>query len=271
MQKTILITGASSGIGKETAVYFAQKGWNVVATMRSPQTNPEFAKHPNIVIIPLDVLDQQSIDEAITNTIRSFGRIDVLLNNAGYAAFGPFEAASPQEIKKQFDVNLFGLMNVTQALIPHFRKKKSGTVINVSSIAGRVTFPFASLYNGSKWAVEGFSEALQHELRYFNIRIKLIEPGAIKTDFYGRSMNVLRKQGLDAYQPYFNLNFWETAGDKAPTPDHVAKTIYYAATDNSNKLRYPVTFQAKGVLFLRWLLPNRIFNWSIRKYFPDNE
>jgi short-subunit dehydrogenase len=239
--------------------------------MRSPQTNADFAKYPNIIIFPLDVLDTQSIDEAVQNTIRIFGKIDVLLNNAGYAAFGPFEAASPQEIKKQFDVNLFGLMNVTQYLLPYFREKKSGTIINVSSMAGRVAFPFASLYNGSKWALEGFSEALQHELSYFNIRIKLIEPGAIKTDFYGRSMNVLSKEGLTAYQPHFNINFWENAGEKAPTPYLVAKTIYKAATDNSHKLRYPVTFQAKGVLFLRWLLPDRIFNWSIRKYFPENE
>lgn len=271
MQKTILITGASSGIGKETAVYFAKKGWNVAATMRSPQTNPEFAKQSNIIIFPLDVLDPQSIEDAVQNTIRTFGCIDVLLNNAGYAAFGPFEAAGSQEIKKQFDVNLFGLMNVTQNLLPYFREKKSGTIINVSSVAGRVTFPFASLYNGTKWAVEGFSEALQHELRYFNIKIKLIEPGAINTDFYGRSMNVLSKENLTAYQPHFNLNFWENAGKNAPTPDLVAKTIYKAATDNSHKLRYPVTFQAKGLIFLRWLLPEKVFNWSLRKYFPEND
>ncbi len=197
--KTVFITGASSGIGKETAIYFHNKGWNVVATMRKPEQENQLINLKNVTCLYLDVLDEQSIKEAVFVAINSFGKIDVLINNAGYSALGVFESASNDQIKRQFDTNVFGLMNVTREILPHFRENKSGTVVNIASVAGRMGFPLFSLYNGTKWAVEGFSEALYYELKKLGIKVKIIEPGPIKTDFYGRSMDITKKDNLTDY------------------------------------------------------------------------
>jgi len=182
--KTVLITGTSSGIGKETALYFSNKDWNVIATMRNPEKRKNiFQNTNNIDTIHLDVLDYSSIKKAIDYAEKKYGSIDVLVNNAGYASFGPFEISSQDHVEKQFKTNVLGLMDVTREILPLMRKRKQGVIINVTSIAGRMTFPLYSLYNSTKWAVEGFSESLQFELRKFNIKVKNIEPGIIKTDF----------------------------------------------------------------------------------------
>lgn len=267
MKKTVLITGASSGIGKTTAIYFQQQGWNVAATMRNPDKEKELASLTNIHLLKLDVTDSKSIDAAIQEAIKLFGQIDVLVNNAGYGALGPFEAASTEQIKKQFDTNVLGLMNVTQSILPYFRKQNSGTIINISSIGGRITFPLYSLYHGTKWAVEGFSESLQYELRPFNIKVKIVEPGAIKTDFYDRSMDILKKDGLTVYDSYVNtaLKNIQNFSRNAPGPQMVAKKIFQAATDQSWKLRYPVSKGGPTFLILRWLLPLSWFNGVVAK------
>src|SRR6476469_7792630 len=155
MQKTIFITGASSGIGKTTAIYFAERGWNVAATMRHPLKEETLIKYKTIKCYALDVLDEESIKLAFHAAIKDFGAIDILLNNAGYAALGPFEAADKYQISKQFDTNVIGLMSVCQQFIPYFRQQLNGTIINVASVGGRMTFPLYSLYHGTKWAVEG--------------------------------------------------------------------------------------------------------------------
>ncbi len=259
MAQTILITGASTGIGQETAKYFLKKGWNVAATMRNPDAATGFDAHDRLKLLHLDVLDTGSIDAAITATIAEFGSINVLLNNAGYGTQGPIEAASSEQIARQFDTNVTGLIAVMQAIIPHFRGNKSGTIINVSSIGGRITLPFYSLYHGTKWAVEGITESLTFELGQFGIRMKLIEPGAIATDFGGRSMDYLEKEGLDAYDDM--LARFNKARDEAvkssAAPIDVAKVIYKAATDNSSRLRYLVGKDAK--LF-----------WRLRRVFGDS-
>ncbi|MEO5911274.1 MAG: SDR family oxidoreductase [Pelobium sp.] len=266
MSKTIFITGASSGIGKTTAIYFAERGWNVAATMRKPEEEQELIKYKSIKCYALDVLDEESISRAYEWAVQDFGTIEVLVNNAGYAALGPFEAADKYQIAKQFDTNVIGLMSVCQQFIPYFRKQLGGTIINVASVGGRMTFPLYSLYHGTKWAVEGFSESLSFELKPFNIKIKIIEPGAIRTDFYDRSADTLTKEGLKVYDNYVDkvkANFLKAAA-KAPGPEVVAKTIWKAANSNSFKLRYAVGSGAPFLLFIRRILPDAWFMCLVR-------
>lgn len=260
MQKTVLITGSSSGIGKASVKYFAQKGWNVAATMRDPSKEKELNTLENVKLFTLDVTNSESIQKAIAGAFECFGGIDVIVNNAGYGGVGIFEAAQKEQIQRQFDTNIFGVMNVIREILPYFRKRKEGCIINISSIAGFVTFPIYSIYNASKFALEGFTEALQYELRPFNIRVKNIEPGAIKTDFYARSQDLFKKEGLTDYDNYAQIAFANTqkVGNDAPGPDVVVKKIYQAATDTTYRLRFPAGIQAKAVLIARKILP---FNW----------
>ena len=268
MSKTIFITGASSGIGKSTAIYFANKGWNVAATMRKPINEIELLNYASIKCYALDVLKEENIQQVFEMALKDFGGIDVLVNNAGYAALGPFEAATKDQIVKQFDTNVIGLMSVCQQFIPYFRKQKSGTIINIASVGGRLTFPLYSLYHGTKWAVEGFSESLGFELRPFNVKVKLIEPGAIRTDFYDRSPDTLKKEGLivyDAYVDKISANYLKAAA-AAPGPEVVAKTIWKAANSNNFRLRYAVGSGAPFLLFLRRILPDAWFMGMVRMF-----
>jgi short-subunit dehydrogenase len=273
MTKTILITGSSSGIGKTVAAYFQAMGWNVAATMRTPENETELIELENIKCIRLDVTNGDSIKTAIDKTIETFGGIDVVVNNAGYGAVGPFEAASEEQIQKQFETNVFGLMNVTRAILPYFRSKRDGVIINIASAGGRMTWPLYTLYHGTKWAVEGFSESLQYELRPFNIRVKIIEPGSIKSDFWGRSQEVIVKKGFDVYEEYVNtvVPNLQKSGANAPEPDVVASAVYKAATDNSWRLRYQAGAGAKWSLFMRRILPTRWFNGVIRSVLEKKE
>lgn len=267
MPKTILITGASSGIGKATAEYFARRGWNVAATMRQPEKEMGLGTLPNVRLYHLDVTDQTTIEQAIARAIQDFGTIDAVVNNAGYGAVGIFEKATQEQIQKQFETNVFGVMRVVRAILPHFRKNLAGTIINVTSMGGRVTFPTYSVYHATKFAVEGWAESLAFELRPFNIRMKNVEPGAIKTDFYNRSLAVFQNAALtdyDAYEKTVAAQMQET-GDSAPGPEIVAKTIFRAATDRSWRLRYPVGKQASLLLLLSWLLPLRWFQAAMRR------
>ncbi|MBC8111127.1 MAG: SDR family oxidoreductase [Verrucomicrobia bacterium] len=266
MKKTVLITGTSSGIGKATVQYFVAKGWNVAATMRKPENETEMGKLAGVKLYRLDVMDENTIKTAISQAIADFGGIDAIVNNAGYGAVGIFEAATPEQIQKQFDTNVFGVMHVIREILPHFREKRNGTIINITSMGGLITFPIYSVYHGTKWAVEGFSEALQYELRDFNIKVKCVEPGAIKTDFYDRSMDLFKKDGLTAYDNYQNITFANTqkAGEQAPGPEVVAEKIYEAATDNNFRLRYPVGSQSPVLLFLRRIIPLSWFTGMVR-------
>lgn len=262
MKKTIVITGASSGIGKATALYFAHRNWNVAATMRKPENAAkDLVQHSNIRLYRLDVTETASIDEALHTIIQDFGAVDAIVNNAGYGAVGVFEAATPEQIQQQFDTNVFGVMNVMRAILPYFRQRRQGTILNVTSMGGQITFPLYSVYHSTKWAVEGLSESMSFELNHHNIRMKIIEPGAIKTDFYDRSMDLFSKQGLHDYDHYTEITYKNTqeAGNNAPGPDIVAKAIFKAANDTSKKLRYPVGSNAPLLLLARKILPLRLF------------
>jgi NAD(P)-dependent dehydrogenase (short-subunit alcohol dehydrogenase family) len=266
MAKTVLITGASTGIGRATALYFQQQGWNVVATMRTPAKETQLATLPNVTLLPLDVTQPESIKSALAAAFAKFGKLDAVVNNAGYALSGVFEAYTPEQIRRQFETNLFGLMEVCRQTLPYFRKQRAGTLVNVASMGGRLTVPLYSSYHSTKWAVEGFSESLHYELLPLGIRVKIIEPGAIKTDFYERSADVAKVDGLPDYQETVavataNMN---AAGDKGEKPEVVAKAIFQAASDTSNRLRYTVGGDAKMLLLLRRLLPETWFYGIVR-------
>ena len=248
MTKTILITGASSGFGKETAKLFQQRGWNVIATMRSPEKETELTQLINVFVTYLDVTDQQSVEKAVKAGAEKFGSIDVLLNNAGYAVMGAMEASPETSIRKQFDVNVLGMINVTKAVLPFMRSRKNGIIINLSSVFGVAAFPFFSLYNASKFAVEGLSESLQFELRPLDIKVKIIEPGGYNTNFGTSSMDAVGNGNIEDYSDGINKIF---SGLSQYKPNgnisEVAEKIYEASTDNSDQLRYPVGDELIGV------------------------
>jgi NAD(P)-dependent dehydrogenase (short-subunit alcohol dehydrogenase family) len=238
--KTIVLTGASSGIGKATAKLFFDKGWNVVATMRNPAAETDLRETDMLKLVALDVQNPASPPAAVAAALDAFGKIDVWLNNAGYGATGPVEAGSRDQIQRQFDVNFFGLIECVKAIAPHFRGRKAGVLINVSSIGGLMTIPSYGVYNASKFAVEGLSEGLWYELGTFGVKVKLIEPGAIKTDFGGRSMDAWDVSALPDYAPFVAKVKAARAEfvKKSSTPELVAGVIYEAATDPSDTLRY---------------------------------
>ena len=245
--KTIFITGTSSGIGKSTAQFFAQKGWNVAATMRSPDKGKDLAELSNINVYQLDVTDENSIEQAVAKAIQDFGKIDVVLNNAGYGLIGPFELATKEQVHREFQTNLFGAMNVINAFLPHFKQNKDGLIINLTSVGGLITMPYTSLYHSTKFALEGFSESLAYELEQFGIRIKIVEPGVVYTNFGSTSLDMTKSDTIRDYdadlqklQQAFETLLKPGASPvgEGSTPEMVAETIYTAATDDSEQLRY---------------------------------
>ncbi len=242
MTRTILITGASSGIGYATARHFAEQGWNVVATMRKPDSDLGSAK--NVLLARLDVQDRASIGAAIEAGIAHFGRINALVNNAGFSLFGVFETISPEKAREQFDVNVFGVMDVTRAMLPHFRKNKGGTIVNISSRAGLVGLPLISLYCASKYALEGLSESLSYELASQNIAMKIVEPsgGVTATRFSERmAQEQARDSSLSDYETFVadaNAVFSNMTATRRMDADEVARVVYGAVTDGSRRLRY---------------------------------
>ena len=250
MTKTVLITGASSGFGAATAKLFQQMGWNVIATMRAPEKEQELRALPRILLFRLDLEDKASIRAAVDKGVETFGSIDVLVNNAGYGAIGALEAASDEVIQQQFAVNFFGLIDVMKAVLPMMRKKRSGIVINLSSMGGRITIPFGSLYHATKWALEGLTESLQYELNPLGIRLKLIEPGSYQTNFNGRSLNFFGAGDQPDYQDSF-ARFTVMAkqpGRGNPDLSEVSTAIYQAATDETDQLRYIVGNDARTLI-----------------------
>ena len=267
--KTILITGASSGIGKETAKLFQSKGWNVIATMRNPENESELKQLENVLVAKLDVLDLDSIQNAFIEGVQKFGSIDVLLNNAGYGAYGPLEAFSRDQVLRQFNTNVIGLLDVTKTVLPHFRQNKKGIIINISSVGGKMTFPLGSLYHGTKFAVEGISESLNYEVEQFGGQVKIVEPGMIATDFAGRSLDFSNDENMTEYQNIVSslMAAMPTMTENASPASVVAEVIFRAATDGKDQLRYTAGEDAKMLMANRQQYDDATFIGGIKSRF----
>jgi NAD(P)-dependent dehydrogenase (short-subunit alcohol dehydrogenase family) len=261
---TVLITGASSGIGEASAEYFLQQGWKVCATARSPEKLGSWSERSEVIRLALDVTSQDSIRSAVAESIRLAGKIDVVVNNAGVGLAGPLEAIPVDEIEGHFQTNVFGTVRVIQEILPFFRRQRGGVIVNVSSVVGTFGIPFMSPYCAGKFAVEGLSESLYYELLPFNIRIKLVEPGGIKTKF----RQVFTQH--DAYHPGLRAveaRVEQSEGPESPLPgpSSVAETVFRAATDATQRLRYPV--ETKGASVLHGIMPERLWRLTIAKSF----
>lgn len=262
MTKTIFITGASSGIGKATAKLFAAKGWKVIATMRKPENETELNLLDNITLLPLDVTNVEQIKET-TQKALDLGDVDVVFNNAGYALLGPFEAISDEQLVHQMETNFFGTLRVTKAFIPGFRAKRAGMFINTTSSAGLMAFPVSSMYDASKWALEGWAESLSFELAEFGIGIKNIEPGLVSTEMGERSV-------LPSHPAYDSLTakfFAALSGPdiKMSTPEEIAEVVYGAATDGTDILRYVCGDDAKALYAQRLEVGDEVFRKGIKQ------
>jgi short-subunit dehydrogenase len=245
-QKVAVVTGSSSGIGYEIALLLARNGFHTYATVRNlekAKTLSEIAKKEqlHLQIIKLDVTDEKSVNDAIKNIKSHAGRIDVLVNNAGYGLGGALEEVSLNEIKAQYDTNVFGLIRVTKAVLPTMREQKSGIIVNISSIGGKIAMPLFSPYISTKFAVEGLSESIAYDLEPFGIKVVIIEPGAIKTNF--DSGMVIPAKSLDSNSPYFKSMqqiqvILGSMLQNGTSPTEVAKVVLEAVTAQNPNLRY---------------------------------
>lgn len=239
---TIVITGASSGIGKATAKRFAAAGWNVAATMRHPERETELAGMPGVQLFALDVTDSASIESARAQISEVYGTVDVLFNNAGYCLFGPLELSTETQIRDAYDTLLVGLTLVTRAFIPLMREH-GGTIMSTSSVGGVLTLPLTPTYHAAKYAVEGLMEALSYELAPFNIACKIIEPGGIQTDFWNRSLAMTEGIAGSAYDPEavrYLEGMTQPESENRAKPEDVADVAFTAATDGTMHWRYTV-------------------------------
>jgi NAD(P)-dependent dehydrogenase (short-subunit alcohol dehydrogenase family) len=261
--KTIFITGASSGLGKATAKLFASKGWTVIATMRSPEKETELTKINNITLLPLDVTNPEQIKTTVQKAI-SAGDIDVVFNNAGYGLMGPLESITDEQMVRQIDTNLLGVIRVTQAFIPYFRGRQKGLFISTTSLGGHVSFPFSSLYHATKWAIEGWSESMAFELKKIGVGIKTVAPGAIQTDYIGRSL-VLSSH--PAYEKWVQRLFRNVDGMTFSAPEKIAEVVYEAATDGKDQLRYFAGEDAKALYAKRLQVGDEVFRKEMDEAF----
>lgn len=262
-----LITGCSSGIGRATALLLAQRGWRVFATARRLETVSDLASE-RITPLQLDVTDEASMATAVQQVLDAEGRIDALVNSAGYAQAGPLEQATGEEIRRQFETNTFGPLRLAQLILPMMRAQQGGRIVNVSSINGRVAIPFVGLYCASKFALEALSDALRLESRPFGVRTIVVEPGSTKTNFQEASTRSSRRFAADTSSPYhryfepFSRLIERTAWSSPP--ETVARAIHRALTAEQPHARYRATPQARLMLALAPLLPDRLRDalWS---------
>ena len=269
-EQVVLITGSSSGIGRATALEAARRGHRVFASARRVEDVLPLEGDSRIAALALDVTDPSSIQGAVQTVLRRAGRLDALINNAGYGQYGAVEEVSGQDWRRQFDVNLFGSLEAIRAVLPAMRDAGFGTIVNVSSVAGKISIPFAAPYCSSKHALEALSDALRVEVAPFGIRVVVVEPGPIATRFGERARSLVLPL-LSRPGPYraFYANA-ERAMDtdfqkgKLP-PDTVARVILDAIESEHPKTRYRITSMAKTLLPLRRLLPDRFFDRQMKK------
>ena len=264
MSKTALVTGASSGIGEETARTLHKLGYTVYAAARRTDRLEQLTP-TGIHALTMDVTDDESMSSGIEKIIAETGRIDVLVNNAGYGSFGAIEDVPIDEARRQFEVNVFGLARLTQLVLPHMRAQRSGTIINISSIGGRFTTLLGGWYHASKHAVEALSDALRMETTPFGIDVVVIEPGLIRTEWSGIAANHLEETAEgSAYAPQIkavaNSMRSESTNKRQSPPSVIADTVEKIVTARKPRTRYVVGFAAKPLVTLRHILPDRAFD-----------
>lgn len=276
-QKVAIVTGSSSGIGFETSLTLARNGFHTYATMRNMEgekSKPltEVAKNENLQLraIELDVDNDKSVIDAINTIVEERERIDVLINNAGYALGGALEDSSMDEIKAQFETNFFGAVRATKAVLPVMRRQGAGKIVNITSMGGRIAIPLSSSYHGSKFALEGLSESIRYELEPFGIKVILIEPGAVGSNFWKNIK--IAKSSSDSNSPYTQfgnkiLKAYEQMEQNTISPSVIAKTILDAVTSNNPQLRYVVGEDAAKTLEARKNMPDNEFGDLIKKQF----
>jgi len=257
-----LVTGASSGIGRAAALALVDAGFAVVGTSRNAANAEPLA---GVTFLDLDVARDESVRSLVEEVIERFGRIDVLVNNAGVGAVGAGEESSINQIKEVFDINVFGLIRMTNAVLPHMRAQGSGRVVNVSSVLGLIPAPFMAIYAATKHAIEGYSESVDHELREHGVRMLLVEPAYTRTGFEASSLSPDSPLPIYAAQREVSRDVLATAVRNADDPDVVAKVIVAASTDSKPKLRYTADSMAGRVSALRRIVPSRAFDNQIRK------
>lgn len=269
MEKVVLITGASSGIGMNAAIYLAQKGMKVYAAARRIE-RLESLKQYGIIPIQMDITKEEDRLNAVNLILGTEGRIDVLFNNAGFGLFGPLEDISIEDAKYQFDVNLFSLARLTQMVLPYMRNQKSGRIINTSSIGGKITSLLGGWYHASKFALEAYSDCLRLEVKQYGIKVVLIEPGLIKSEFAQKTYQNAKKF---ENSPYSNL--LERVKNQAENdyikrhvgsdPIVVSKVLFKAITHKKPKTRYLCGKLSKTAVFARWILPDKVLDWILLK------
>ncbi len=266
-----IITGCSSGIGRATALLLTQRGWRVFATVRGLDTTRELASD-HITPLQLDVTDEASIVDAVEQVLAETGRIDALINNAGYAQAGPMEEMRVDEVHRQFETNTFGALRMAQLVLPTMRAQGSGRIVNVSTLGGRIVIPFTGLYNASKFALEAMSDALRMETRPFGVRVILIEPGGVRTNFNDTATANAQRIVANTNSPYYRflkplLRFIAQAEAMSSPPETVAKVILHALTTPRPRARYIATPDARIMLAILPWLPDRkrdeLFGWLL--------
>lgn len=277
----VLITGSSGGIGRATALLLAEKGCHVLASARRPETVRDLQKLADsrgwwLKTLPLDVNDSDSIATAVDAIKADSGRLDILVNNAGYGLYGPAEVLSRDEIRRQFETNVFGLLELTQKVIPIMRAQGRGRIINISSMGGRISTMFAGVYCASKFALEALSDALRMELSIFGIEVVVVEPGPTRSNFAQTTLELIEPLRQDAQSPYapFVAMVQEIAKDFARQevpPEDVARVVWQAISARCPKTRYPVGFSLKVFDALRRFLPDRLLDKQMKRMFRYSE
>ncbi len=265
--KVVLVTGASSGIGKAIAHQLLKEGHIVYGAARRVEKMQDLVDAGGHAL-KMDILDEAEVQAVVKEITDKHGKIDVLVNNAGYAIYGSVEETTIEDAKRQFNVNIFGLARLTQLIIPYMREQRSGTIINMSSVGGKIFTPMGAWYHATKHALEGWSDCLRLELKDFNIDVVIVEPGLISTEFgdvmyqpmIERSGNGPYKKIVDALAKATKDNYDSNQNDASTSPKVIAGLVSKAINSNRPKTRYAGGKLAKPLLFMRWLLPDRMFD-----------
>jgi NAD(P)-dependent dehydrogenase (short-subunit alcohol dehydrogenase family) len=263
-QSVVLITGASSGVGQSTARLLSQKGYKVFGTSRDPAKAQAF---PHVEMLSLDVRSDDSVRACVEAVSSRGGRLDVLINNAGHELAGALEELSTEEARAQFETNFFGVVRMVNAVLPLMRRQKRGHIVNAGSLSGLSSIPFLGIYSASKFALEGYTEALRHELKPFNIHVSLTEPGFLKTPMMNNRQIAANR--IADYEPWRRraLDAVRDQEGKGPGPELVAETLFEIISSSAPRLRYLIGQQAKSISRLRRFLPARLYEQGVRRNF----